>query len=182
MKKILSIILIILLSAVAVFAFGVLDGDPRDSGVSNSPGSDDPNTPYLVTEGSGCRPPINRPGPNNPPLRLQCHSMVVQMPATGQTYQVRIGLGMLMDAPVQHDDTGTYAFYLYIDTPLADPVMVVYTNQTTGATYMVTLDAGSTCCWVPVGDPLGPWMVQFGVGNYGFFTVTSELFYSGISF
>ncbi len=174
MKKFLSILLVVLLSGVVVFASGVFDDDPP----RNPPGGNDPTTPVLVTEVPGTRPPVNRPGPNNPPLH--CYAMSVRDAVTGHISQIRIGLGMSIEAPLDHNDPGTYAFYLYIDTPLSYPVQVVYVNQTTGETYYVTLEAGTTCCWVPIGNAQGSWMVQFG-SDYGYYTVINDLFYGMIT-
>lgn len=181
MKKLLSTFFVAILSGAGVFAFGGLDNNPGNNGTidghdgnnGNNGGNNTPNSPYFPTEPVG----PNRPRPI--PLSYGVHTMYVQDCLSGNTFAVRIGLGMVMDAPVDHNDMGTYAFYLYVDEPLTYPVQVMYVNQTTGETYYVTLEAGSRWCGVPLGNALGSWMVQFG-SNYGCFTVTSDQFYGGI--
>ena len=160
MKKILSIVLIVLLSAVAVFASGVFDGGRGNGGSSNPP-----TTPPFITEG---------PSPINPPLR-HCYEMPASL--NGRTYVVKIALCMMQGG---HTGGDAYAFYLYVDTPLPMDVPVLLVNQTTGETHTVIFEQGTTSCWVPLGNALGSWMVRIDSGNYGYFTVTNSMLMGAI--
>ncbi|MBP5626169.1 MAG: hypothetical protein J6W98_04540 [Bacteroidales bacterium] len=165
MKKFLSILLIVLLSAVAVFAAGVFDGKRGNGGSSNPPGSNEPTMPPFITEG---------PNPINPPL-INCFQMAAYV--SGHTYDVRIALCMMQGGQTGGD---VYAFYLYVDTPLPTDVPVLLVNQTTGETHTVVFEGGTTSCWVPLGNALGSWMVRFGSSNYGYFTVTNSMLMGAI--
>ena len=178
MKTILLIVLVVLLSCVAVFASAMFDGGSDNGGSSGSSDKGDPTIPVFVTEIPGTRPPGTRPGPNNPPLMNCCCEMAVHDPATGHTYQIRIGLAMSIGTQY-HDDPGTYTFYLYSDAPFSHNVQIRFVNQSTGETYYALLPAGSTFCSVPIGTAQGAWMVQFDF-SYGYFTITGDLFYGGI--
>ena len=175
MRKLFSVLLMILLSAVGAIASGglVVLSSPMGGAVSGDDGSDPPTV--WVTEGAGCRPP--RPGGPHPPL-APIHYMPFQSPGSPQVHQATIGLGY--DFTYVERDGGRYAFYLSIDSPLGRRVYVTYYNQTDGRMYRTYLDPGSTLCWVPVEDPLGSWMVEIGTGNVGYFNVTSDMFYDSL--
>ena len=152
MKKILSILCIILLSCVSLFASALSDGDPGN-GNSSSPGG-------LVTEGGGRN--TGRGGPAQPvviPLFFE------------PNYTVNLGLGFWFD--------GTPEFMLFFPQPSQSTETVEFVNMTTGNSYYGVLAAGATSCWVNVADAIGPWMVRIGT-RVTYFTITSAFYNSNL--
>lgn len=152
MKKILSILCIILLSCVSLFASALADGDPGN-GNPSSPGG-------LVTEGGGRN--TGRGGP--------AHTVVIPL-FFGLDCTVNLGLGLWFD--------GTPEFILSFSQPSQSTETVEFVNMTTGNSYYGVLAAGTTSCAVKVADAIGPWMVRIGT-RVTYFTITSAFYNSNV--